>query len=85
MGYQITYGFNGEAKRVDLWKVRLKYLEMITIAVLLMVSIVWISGADWAVTVSAMEEMAETLSQGEDFVDAFSAFCIDILQGAELG
>lgn len=85
MGYQITYGLTGEAKRIDLWKIRLKYLGIITIAVLLMTSIVWISGADWAVTVSALEEMAETLSQGENFADAFSGFCIDILQGAELG
>lgn len=85
MGYQIAYEITGEAKRVDLWKIRLKYLGIITISVLLIISFLWISGADWAVTVSAMEAMAETLSQGEDFSDAFSTFCMDVLQGAECG
>lgn len=85
MGYQIAYEITGEAKRVDLWKIRLKYFGIITISVLLIISFLWISGADWAVTVSAMEAMAETLSQGEDFAEAFSTFCIDVLQGAECG
>lgn len=85
MSYQILYGFAGDAKRVGLWKKWMKYVEIFAIVVLCLISVFWISGADWAVTVDAMEEMAETLSQGEDFADAFSGFCIDILQGAELG
>lgn len=85
MGYQITYGFAGDAKRVDLWKIRLKRLGMVATGVLFLLCVLWISGADWSVTVSAMDDMVETLSQGADFVDAFSEFCIDILQGAELG
>ena len=85
MGYQITYGFTGDAKRVDLWKIRLKRLGMVAGGVLFLLSVLWISGVDWSVTVGAMDDMAETLSQGADFADAFSEFCIDILQGAELG
>lgn len=85
MGYQIAYGFTGDAKRVDLWKIRLKYLGIAAVGVLFIISVLWISDVNWPVTVSAMEEMAETLSQGENFVDAFSAFCIHVLQGAECG
>ena len=85
MGYQIAYGFTGDAKRVDLWRIRLKYLGIAAVGVLFIISVLWISDVNWPVMVSAMEEMAETLSQGEDFVDAFSTFCIHVLQGAECG
>ncbi len=85
MGYQITYGFTGEAKRVDLWKIRIKYLAFGVICVLLLISAAWMFELNWQVTVRAMDEMAETISQGEDFADAFSAFCINVLQGPECG
>ena len=85
MGYQILYGSTGDAKRMGLWRKRLKYAGIFAIAVLILITAFWISGGNWAVTVSAMEEMAATISRGEDFADAFSSFCLDILQAAEAG
>ena len=85
MGYQILYGTTGDAKRIGLWRKGLKHAGFFAIAVLILISAYWIFGGDWAVTVNAMEEMAATISQGEDIADAFSSFCLDILQGAECG
>lgn len=85
MGYQITYGFHGEAKRVRIWPIWLRYVGILTLCALFVVTILWISGADLAVTVSAMEDMVETLRQGEAFSNAFATFCLDVLQGAECG
>lgn len=85
MGYQILYGSAGDAKRVGLWKKWMKYIGYFTIAALILIAAFWICGWDWNVTVSAMEKMAATISQGEDFTDAFSSFCLEILQAAEAG
>ena len=85
MGYQILYGSTGDAKRIGLWRKCLKHVRIFIIAVLILISAYWIFGGDWTVTVNAMEEMAATISQGEDVADAFSSFCLDILQGAEHG
>ena len=85
MGYQITYGFTGGAKRVQIWPFWVKFVGILALCAILIITMIWISGADHTVTVNAMEDMAEMLRQGEAFPDAFAAFCMDILQGADCG
>lgn len=85
MNYQIKYELTGEANRETAAKVWLKYAALALLAVVLCLAIVWSFGGDWAVTVGALETMAEDLGQGSDFKAAFSAFCLEILQGAECG
>ena len=85
MDYQINYGFTGDAKRIHIWQIWMKRIGYLALCIMLIVTLSWISGANHAITVSAMEDMAEMLRQGEAFTDAFSEFCMDILQGAECG
>ena len=85
MGYRIIYGTSGDVQRVRLWRKWLKYAGILALCAILIITMIWISGADHTVTVNAMEDMAEMLRQGEAFPDAFAAFCMDILQGADCG
>lgn len=85
MNYQIKYELTGEARRVTTVKVWIKYAGFVFLAVVLCLAIVWSFGGDWAVTVGALETMAEDLGQGSDLKEAFSAFCLEVLQGAECG
>lgn len=85
MDYQIKYELTGEAKRVTVGKVWMKYVAFGLLAVGLCAAILWSAGADWAVTVGALEGMAEELGQGSGIREAFSSFCLEVLQGAECG
>ena len=85
MAYRISYECTGKAKRMNLWRIRLTYLRIFVAVVLLVLFAVWASGMNWSVTVGAMEVMTEEIGNGTDFTDAFSAFCIQVLQGAECG
>ncbi len=85
MNYQIKYEQTGEAKRVTAVKEWIKYAGFALLAVGLCWAIAWSFGGDWAVTVGALEAMAEDLGQGSDLKEAFSAFCLEVLQGAECG
>ncbi len=85
MNYQIKYELTGEAKRVTAVRLWMKYACLALLAVGLCWAIIWSFGGDWAVTVGALETMAEDLGQESDLKAAFSQFCIEILQGAECG
>ena len=82
MAYQIEYGANGA--RTIYTKSRIPIRKIgITMAILVLGAIIlWSSGCDWSVTAAALETMAEEVGQGSGIADAFSTFCIEILQGA---
>lgn len=85
MNYQIKYELTGEAKRVTAVKVWMKYVGLALLAMGLCLAVAWSFGGDWAVTIGALEMMAEDLGQGSDLKAVFSEFCIKILEGAECG
>ena len=85
MGYRIIYRVSGDVEHVRLWSKWLKYVGILALSVMFIITMVWISGSDRTITVNAMEDMADMLQQGEPFTDAFAAFCINILQGAQCG
>ena len=85
MGYRILYECTGEANRIALWKIRMKHLGISAICVVLAILAIWTSGIDFSATAGAMEEMADAFRDGADFQEAFSVFCIQILEGAECG
>lgn len=85
MNYQIKYELTGEAKRISALKRWTTYVGLTIIAVIVCLSIAWSLGGDLAVTLGALETMAEDLEQGSELKAAFSQFCIEILQGAECG
>ncbi|MBE6958942.1 MAG: hypothetical protein E7447_07325 [Ruminococcaceae bacterium] len=85
MAYQITYDIAGSAKYVTSSRRRYRRIGFILLILGLSAILLWSGGGDWAVTVGAMEEMVEQLSEGTGMKEAFSAFCLEILNGAELG
>lgn len=85
MGYQIKYDASAGSKRITNRKIWLKYGAIGLLTVVMIGAAVWSLGADWAVTVSALEGMAVDLEQGSGLKEAFSAFCLEVLKGAEIG
>lgn len=85
MDYQIKYELTGEAKRITAGKVWLKYVGFGLLVIGLCAAVLWSAGGDWTVTVGALEGMAKDMEQGSDFREAFSSFCLEVLQGAECG
>ena len=85
VNYQIMYEPSGGAKRLVTAQ---KWLKIVGFGILIMVICavaLWSLGGDWTVTVNALENMAESLQQGNALQEAFSSFCLDILKGANCG
>ena len=82
MGYRIKYQWMREAQQITTagkwFKVGMVLLFMVCAAGFLF----WLSGGVWSTTVSALEGMAEDIRGGENLKDAFSTFCLEVLQGA---
>lgn len=85
MGYLIQYGLSGEKRRISAsrkWiQNGLKVLAVIGVAFIA----VWSLRADWGVIVTALESMAGQLQEGGGVQEAFSSFCLEILEGAQIG
>lgn len=82
MAYEILYGVSGKARYVSKHKKILQYSGYALLMAAMIGSLFWSAGGDWAATVSAFEQMANAFSRGDSVTDAFSAFCLEILQGA---
>lgn len=85
MEYQIRYERNGEAKYTTVSAKRRRSFMWVLAGITILAVAVWSMGADWAVTRDALEGMAENLGQGIELKEAFTEFCLDVLQGAECG
>ncbi len=85
MGYEIRYDLSGKMRKISAGQRRMKYIGGIFLTLAVLTTVIWSLGADWAVTVDAFEEMARDLGQGSGIQQAFSGFCLDILQGASRG
>lgn len=85
MGYQIQYGLSGEMRRISASrKWARNALKALAVIAVVMVA-AWSLGADWGVIVTALESMAGQLREGGGMQEAFSSFCLEILEGAKGG
>lgn len=82
MHYQIKYDQTGQATRSSTIKLTLKHIGITLLIVAIFWGIFWSMGMDWRVTVDALEQMAAEVSTGSSITEAFSGFCLEILQGA---
>lgn len=91
MGYKIQYGpeLKTEIKSRAFWKKHWKAAALLTTtaAALILVSLgewdLFLPG-DADVTHRALTELTENIRGGESFSDAITAFCLEIIEGAEL-
>lgn len=82
MHYQIKYDPIGQAKHASFAKIWLKYAAIALSIAGICYGIFWSMGMDWGVTVDALEQMAAEIGTGGSITEAFSGFCLEILQGA---
>lgn len=82
MAYRIEYEHAGTAKRNCGRGIIFKYALWSLGTVAIVTAILWSLGGDWTVTVGALESMAKSLGKGSAWKEAFSDFCLEILQGA---
>lgn len=81
MGYKIRYDTEGNAKRIvkQLWIK--KFLVVFCVIIGMISATMWVLSGDWMLTRNAMNHLSVNISQGENIKDAFSSFCLEILQG----
>ena len=82
MAYQITYDLSGHMIKIPRWKRRLKVFTGVVFMIAVIAVLFWTARGDWTVAWRALDTMAENLGQGSSLQQAFSGFCLDILQGA---
>lgn len=82
MGYEIIYGWAGTSKHISRRKCWIMTVRTAMLVLGACGLLLWTIGGDWSVTVHALEEMANQLHNGSDVKDAFSTFCIEVLDGA---
>ena len=88
MAYKITYPSVGKRqfptrKPLPTWALPVGLISAILVGITIYNgSANWLLPGDPAVTEAAIKEMIEKLSQGEQFSDAVTAFCKEIIAGA---
>ena len=83
MGYEINYDIWGKMSKISAKKKVFQICLWVVAAVTLGVFLFYGNGLRSAV--SSLEVMAQEIQDGSGIKEAFSEFCIDILEGAELG
>lgn len=85
MGYEINYDIWGKmslsSDRKKVFKICFWIFTVVTLGAFLF----YAAGNELSAAVSALDVMALELQEGSGIKEAFSEFCIDILEGAELG
>lgn len=82
MEYKISYDQFGNAKKVTNVLKWARIGTGLLAACGIIAAILWSFGGDWQTTGTAFEEMASHLAQGQSVKEAFSTFCLEILNGA---
>ena len=85
MKYRIVYTSSGGMHYQSSHCRQIRNLCRVVLAVAVASLILWMSVSDWPATVDALEVMAQQLGQGSGVSEAVDAFCLELLQGAELG
>ena len=83
MGYRINYDIWGKMSQISRKKKLLKMCFWVFAAAVVGFFVFY--GSAFHSAVSALEVMAQEIQEGSGIKEAFSEFCIDILEGAELG
>ena len=82
MNYEIKYELSGDAKRISAAKKWMKIATFGLAGVCIISAIIWSFDGNWALTATALEDMAANLGDGMGIREAFSEFCLEILEGA---
>lgn len=82
MRYEIKYEWMGKARHISSGRLWLKYMGFLCMGLCACAFLLWTVGGDWSVTVNALEGMAADLQNGINVNEAFSSFCIEVLEGA---
>ena len=85
MSYRIRYDSCGITRYLSRKKRRFNPWIYFCCIILAVLALRYISGMDFHVTAMALENMAVHLKQGSGVQEAFSQFCLDVLQGAQIG
>ena len=85
MSYQIRYDSRGIAKYISRKKRKWNPWICLCFTILVIICLRYISGMDFKVTATALDAMAQQVKQGNSVQEAFSQFCLDVLQGAQIG
>ena len=85
MKYRIIYTATGKMHYQSNHRRQIKILFRAALAVVVAALLVWSSVPDWHATVDALETLTQQLEQGSGLGDAVDAFCLELLQGAQLG
>ena len=85
MQYRIDYTQDGKMHRLTRGKQWRKIALLCLGCVGIFLLILWTSGGDREVTEVALEQMVSQLEQGVSVNDVLTTFCLEILQGAQLG
>ena len=85
MKYRIIYTSAGKMHFQSSHQRQIKILFRVALAVAVVGLLLWTSVPDWPATVNALEVMAQELGQGNGVSEAADAFCLELLQGAQLG
>lgn len=82
MGYQIQYHFSGKARRISAKNRRLQISLLILCVCVSLSILLWAGKKELTTSIAALELMAMKLGQGSSMKEAFTAFCLQVLQGA---
>ncbi len=85
MSYRIRYDSCGITRYISGKKHKFTLWLFPSCIILSVIVLRYISGMDFHVTAMALENMAAHLKQGSGVQEAFSQFCLDVLQGAQIG
>ena len=85
MGYEIHYGPAGEMRKIARYRKHLKKTLVLFILVAVLLLLYHAFDEEIYVMVAALEGMAGNVQEGSGIKEAFSEFCLDILEGANIG
>ena len=85
MKYRIIYTPAGKMHFQPNHRRQMKRIFRVVLGIAVVALLLWTSVPDWPSTVDALEVMAQELGQGSGIGEAVDAFCLELLQGAQLG
>ena len=84
MGYEIRYGSPGEMRRIAKYKIHLKKVLSLFVLATALLLLYHAFDKEICVAVNALEGLAGKVQEGSGIKEAFSEFCLDILEGANV-
>ena len=82
MGYQVNYQTSGKVRRISGKRKRIQICFVVLCFCGALGAIFWAGRDEVMTTIAALDLMAMELGQGSSMKEAFTAFCLQVLQGA---